>query len=369
MQLCELNLNDVLDTKENELLDNKLKGVETRIGDEDEVSVSHYSDIPTIDEKATKIMRHKDYPFKHNSLYYEEFNIKTENIGSKKDYYQFILQRYKLYDTIMKKKGRIKFNKMILECKHSYIIWYNGLFQVLIIVISAIMSLVESITAHYSDRNKKSSDFKIIFPMVGSFLILLISSITKYCKLDEKREMAALILLEAGTCLNKLKSHETKLFNIYKPDKDWDNLLFLFETHTAPLYADIMLKIGNMLPEEDAIFFKDKIKRDVLRMKVIDQELSIIDKNDISRKDIKVENYCWYVLRCLFCPKKHRVRYNRYIKKHRKDNETEIHWTDRLDMVSDEENPTKKEDIIEGDDMSVRSEDTTEHIELEVKGG
>ena len=333
--LCKFNINDVLDTIDNIQLDSDNDKSENDI-DENYKKEKKL----TIEQKAEIIMLKKDYPFINNSLYYDEFNSDTDNIGSKINYYQFIIQRYDMHKDILKKKGRIKFSKMILECKHSYIIWYNGLFQVLIIIISAIMGLVESIMAHFSDRDKKQSDFKVIFPMIGSFLILLISSITKYCKLDEKRELAALILLEAGTCLNKLKSHEGKLHNIYKPNKDWDNLLFMFQNNTSPLYSDIMLKISNMLPEEDSIFFKDKIKRDVLKMKLIDQELIIIDKNDIAAKDIKIENYWCHLMTSTLCPRKTSVKYNEYIGKHREENDKNEPWS-KFIYGYDEENPNK----------------------------
>ena len=248
-------------------------------------------------------------------------NIKY-NDGIRKRY---VIEIYKNVNNCIK-------NKAMLSFKYEYLNFWVNFTQITIIVLSGILTLMDSIKSYYNiDSN--------IYEIVGiflTFLIGLIMAVYRFFKMDDRKENICNLLSNYTFIINKFKKLINTMDNFVITDsniEDWQNIVSLYQTETLDNFVSIQETFDSIFSYKDKIFYKDKFKKLFLQQEMIDNEIETIHffkKNNTRKKYINNDDSG-----CFSCCKKRKtiVDYDSFIE----DNEPEY-----INMCNDGNKKRKK---------------------------
>lgn len=184
----------------------------------------------------------------------------------------------KLFDEQLQRKiDKLNIRQNILRFKYSnYKNWYDNL-NIIIIFISAVLTMTESIKSSYNISN----EFLKIVPIIISSLIGLIATFIKFKKYQEKMENMARCLERCVSVIFRLKRMQEYVYNC----KDLEELLSLQEKYMDEPYE-------NYISSREEIEKNLKYKELVLHMETYrDLALRFQDAEAKYRYEKKKINY------------------------------------------------------------------------------
>ena len=150
-------------------------------------------------------------------------------------------------------------DKAILQLKYDQLNFKNNFVQISVIVMSTLITFVETIKAAY-EINEYAS---MLLPIMIATYIALVTAITRFLKYDENRENISKIIERFSFIINKYKKtkHDIKYFDYNDSNKEqWENMLFIYHTETYDYYNQTREMFDNAMTFKEKVYYRDKLK-------------------------------------------------------------------------------------------------------------
>ena len=183
-------------------------------------------------------------------------------------------------------------NKAMLSFKYEYLNFWVNFTQITIIILSGILTLMDSIKSYYNIDDNIYEIVSIFF----TFLIGLIMAIYRFFKMDDRKENICNLLGNYTFIINKFKKliNTMKNFVITENNiEEWNNIMSTYQNETIDNYISIQENFDNIFSYKDKIYYKDKFKKLYLQQEMIDNEIETIHffkKNESMNKYIENDN-------------------------------------------------------------------------------
>ena len=204
-------------------------------------------------------------------------------------------------------------NRAILSFKYDHLNFIINVMQILIILISSTVTLMESIKTYYNTENQAIDVAAIL---LTSF-IGIIMTLYRFLKLENKKERTGNILESYNLILNKLQRVKNTMKNmVIKGDntEEWAIISNSYTNETLSTYITIKESFDNNLSYKESLYYQNKYAKFFLQEKFLENELStIINFNYMPHTAFKNKNIC-----C--CIKWRKFDYNKFIKLYDADN-------------------------------------------------
>ena len=194
----------------------------------------------------------------------DEKNIKYQDCVRK----NYILDISKNIDQCVK-------NKAMLSFKNEYLSFIINFVQISIIVISAGLTIMESIKSYYSIDSAGIDVISILF----TALITLIMAIYRFFKLDDRKEKICNLIENYTFIINKFNRTLKKMKTfVIKHDNgnEWTTILSNYEDEILENYISIKETFDNIFTFKDNIYYKNKYKTLFLKQEFINNEIETI---------------------------------------------------------------------------------------------
>lgn len=166
-------------------------------------------------------------------------------------------------------------NKAILSFKYDHLNFIINTMQILIIFISASLTLMESIKTYYNSENNAIDVTAILF----TSFIGIIMTLYRFLKLENKKERTGTILENYHLILNKLHRIKNTMTNmVIKPDnlEEWAIVANNFTSEILTSYISIKESFDNSLSYKEILYYKNKYSKFLLKEKFVGNELKTI---------------------------------------------------------------------------------------------
>ena len=150
-------------------------------------------------------------------------------------------------------------DKAMVQLKYDRLNFKNNFVQISVIVVSTLITFIETIKASY-EINEYAS---MLLPIFASTYIALVVAIIRFLKYDDKRETMANILERFSYIINKYKKtkHDFKFFEYSEENKkEWDNMLLIYHTETYDFYNQTREMYDNAMSFKEKVYYKEKLK-------------------------------------------------------------------------------------------------------------
>ena len=166
-------------------------------------------------------------------------------------------------------------NRAILSFKYDYLNFIINLMQILIILISATVTLMESIKTYYNTENEAIDITAILF----TSFIGIIMTLYRFLKLENKKERTGNILESYNLIFNKLQKVKNTMKNmVIKGDntEEWAIISNSYTNETLISYISIKESFDNNLSYKESLYYQNKYAKFLLREKFLENELNTI---------------------------------------------------------------------------------------------
>lgn len=208
-------------------------------------------------------------------------------------------------------------SKAILSFKYDHLNFVINTMQILIIFISAALTLMESIKTYYNSENEAIDITAILF----TSFIGIIMTLYRFLKLENKKERTGNILESFNLVLNKLQRVKNIMENMVIKSDNTDEWAIISNTYTSEIlatYIGIKEAYDNNFSYKEALHYKTKYGRFLLQEKFVGNELKTIynfrDEPHVEFKYNKLKSMI----------KGRKFDYNGFIRKYDKQNKSEL---------------------------------------------
>jgi len=181
-------------------------------------------------------------------------------------------------------------NRAILSFKYDYLNFLINLMQILIILISASLTLMESIKTYYNTENEAIDITAILF----TSFIGIIMTLYRFLKLENNKERTGNILESYNLILNKLQRVKNTMKNmVIKSDntEEWAIISNSYTNETLISYISIKESFDNNLSYKESLYYQNKYAKFFLREKFLENELNtILNFNHMPHSQLKKSN-------------------------------------------------------------------------------
>ena len=208
-------------------------------------------------------------------------------------------------------------SKAILSFKYDHLNFVINTMQILIIFISAALTLMESIKTYYNTENEAIDITAILF----TSFIGIIMTLYRFLKLENKKERTGNILENYNLILNKLQRVKNTMENMIIKSDNTENWAIISNTYTNEIlgtYISIKEAYDNNFSYKEAIYYKTKYGRFLLQEKFVGNELKTI-------YNFKNEPHVEFKYnRLMAMIKGRKFNYNKFIEKYDDYNDDEV---------------------------------------------
>ena len=208
-----------------------------------------------------------------------------------------------------------KRNRALLSYKYDTLKFRMNIIQVLIIIVSTMITFLEAIKTHY---NFNETEFNVA-TISMSTIIAFTMAIYRFFRIEENKENIKQSLESHVFIINKLLKtiHSMENFKLTDANKDeWYQLQQTYDTETFDNFISIKEKFDTVFSFQDSIYYKRKYKRDFLELQFTNQEISLVQQevDNVKHSEFVLRlKGCLYYLMC--CYKRERVDYTTFMKK------------------------------------------------------
>ena len=178
-----------------------------------------------------------------------------------------------------------KKNKVILSFKYDNLNFKINIVQISVIIISTIITFIETLKTQYELEDK----FWNIIPIILATYIGLVMAILRFLKLEEKKEELSKCRENHVFIIHKfIKTIDAvENFDITSKTLDsWNNLVSNYETEIFDNYISIRAGFDHLMKFTDVIYYKQRYKNLYLAEKFVNQDINIItESKNIPKND------------------------------------------------------------------------------------
>ena len=217
-------------------------------------------------------------------------------------------------DQVDDNRKQARKNRALLSYKYDALKYRINILQVLIIIISSMITFLEAIKQHYEFNE---TDFNAA-TISMSTMVAFIMAIYRFFRYEENKENVKQSLESHVFIINKLCKTRHLMQNFEYTDNnyaDWIQICLNYDTETFDNYIAIKEKFDALFSFQDSIYYKRKYKRDFLELEFTNREIELVDKfKDSKHNDFVLRLKGWlYYLFC--CMRRERVDYSTFMKK------------------------------------------------------
>ena len=209
-------------------------------------------------------------------------------------------------------------NRALLSYKYDTLKFRMNVLQVLIIIISTMITFLEAIKTHY-EFNETSFNVATI---TMSTIIAFIMAIYRFFRIEENKENIKQSLESHVFIINKLLkiTHSMSNFTLKKTGEnednmgEWHQLELSYDGEIFDNYIAIKEKFDTIFSFQDNIYYKRKYKRDFLELEFTNKEIQIVDHfKEVKHNDfiLRLQGWLYYLMCCI---KRERVDYTSFMR-------------------------------------------------------
>ena len=211
-------------------------------------------------------------------------------------------------------------NRALLSYKYDTLKKQMNIAQVLILVISTMITFLEAVATHY-DFNPVSFNVATISM---STIVAFIMAVYRFFRIEENKENIKQSLESHVFIINKLHKiihmmENFKLVNNTDTKEDnyseWQQLENSYDVEIFDNYISIKEKFDTLFSFQDSIYYKRKYKRDFLELEFTNREILLVDQYKEANHDdfiFRIKGILYYILCCF---KREHVNYSDFIRK------------------------------------------------------
>lgn len=222
--------------------------------------------------------------------------------------------REKKIDQVIDNRKQARKNRALLSYKYDALKFRMNILQVLIIVISTMITFLEAIKQHYEFNE---TDFNAA-TISMSTMVAFTMAIYRFFRIEENKENVKQSLESHVFIINKLCKTIHTMENFEFTDKnkaDWTQICLNYDSETFDNYIAIKEKFEALFSFQDSIYYKRKYKRDFLELEFTNREIELVDKFKNSKHNdfiLRLKGWLYYLFCCM---KRERVDYTTFMKK------------------------------------------------------
>ena len=214
-------------------------------------------------------------------------------------------KQQKLIHQLKDLRRHTKKNKAILSFKYDNLNFKINIVQISVIIISTVITFIETLKTHYELENK----FWNIIPIILATYIGLIMAILRFLKLEERKEELSKCRENHVFIINKfIKTLDSvENFDITTETLDtWNNLVSNYETEIFDNYISIRANFDTIMKFTDVIYYKQKYKNLYFEEKFVNKDINIITEfKNVPNNEYKSTSNC-----CCFSTTK--IKHNKF---------------------------------------------------------
>jgi len=206
-------------------------------------------------------------------------------------------------------------NRALLSYKYDTLKFRMNILQVLIIMISTMITFLEAIKTHY---NFNETSFNVA-TITMSTIIAFIMAIYRFFRIEENKENVKQSLENHVFIINKLLKITHSMSNFILKDNgdnldEWNQLELNYDGEIFDNYISIKEKFDALFSFQDSIYYKRKYKRDFLELEFTNKEIQLVDHfKEVKHNQFVLRLKGWlYYLMC--CIKRERVDYTSFMR-------------------------------------------------------
>ena len=205
-------------------------------------------------------------------------------------------------------------NRALLSYKYDALKFRMNILQVLIIMISTMITFLEAIKTHYEFDETSFN----VATITMSTIIAFIMAIYRFFRIEENKENIKQSLESHVFIINKLLKITHCMNNFRLTDSnitEWQQLELSYDGEIFDNYIAIKEKFDALFSFQDSIYYKRKYKRDFLELEFTNREIQLVDHfKEVKHNEFVLRLKGWlYYLMC--CVKRERVDYSSFMKK------------------------------------------------------
>ena len=167
-------------------------------------------------------------------------------------------------------------NRALLSYKYDALKFRMNILQVLIIIISTMITFLEAIKTHYEFDETSFN----VATITMSTIIAFIMAIYRFFRIEENKENIKQSLESHVFIINKLLKITHCMNNFRLTDSnitEWQQLELNYDGEIFDNYIAIKEKFDALFSFQDSIYYKRKYKRDFLELEFTNREIQLVD--------------------------------------------------------------------------------------------
>tara|TARA_B110001469_G_C9647479_1_gene328117 strand:+ start:4031 stop:4864 length:834 start_codon:yes stop_codon:yes gene_type:complete len=202
-------------------------------------------------------------------------------------------------------------NKAVLSLKYDNISFKINCIQISVIIVSALITFIETLNAIYTVSSFASS----ILPIIFATYIAVILSIMRFFKLDETKENIGKTLENFSYIINKSRKskHKIKNFDINNQNLElWENLISNYENEIYEYLLNVRESFENILHYKELVYFKRRLLNHYVKYAFAQKNITYVDKHWEHPHRNYEENLstCDKLQRYFCCDKRNKIFYD-----------------------------------------------------------
>ena len=202
-------------------------------------------------------------------------------------------------------------NKAVLSLKYDNIAFKINCIQISVIIVSSLITFIETLNALYNLNEFAAS----IIPIILAIYIAVILSIMRFFKLDESKENIGKTLENFSYIINKSRKskHKIKNFDINQSNLElWENLISNYENEIYEYLLNVRESFENILHYKELVYFKRRLLNHYVKNAFACKNITYVDKHFEKQHRDYEENLstCDKLQRYFCCDKRNQIFYD-----------------------------------------------------------
>jgi hypothetical protein len=194
----------------------------------------------------------------------EELNSKNLSIEKK---HKLVLDKTKFVDRLESKISKLSNKTILTQMKYGYYKWWYDILNIFIIFISSLLTIIEAIKNEVDYENQKD-DIKYFFklaPIIVSTIIVIISSILKFLRLQENLEIMARTTEKSILTIYRMKKVQEECY--FASQEQLDSIQSTYLDEIFIMYNQCQAELGKCFKYNDLITYSNEKEKIILQGK------------------------------------------------------------------------------------------------------
>lgn len=178
-----------------------------------------------------------------------------------------VLDKTKFVDRLESKISKLSNKTVLTQMKYAYYKWWYDILNIFIIFISSILTIIEAIKNEIDYENQKD-DIKYFFklaPIIVSTIIVIISSILKFLRLQENLEIMARTTEKSILTIYRMKKVQEECY--FASQEQLDSIQSTYLDEIFIMYNQCQGELSKCFKYNDLITYSNEKEKIILKGK------------------------------------------------------------------------------------------------------